>query len=117
MTPRSVALLGPDVVLLAMESLGGGSKGASGNASLALALAGAVEARRVSAALVRMLAICPWLGAQLVRPWPWGKLEWRVPPDFTEKEVDVILTIADATGQEIFQTFKLAVRDRKPDEK
>jgi hypothetical protein len=46
-----------------------------------------------------------------------GRLAWRVPDNFADKEVDVILTISDSTGQEVFQTFKLAVRDRKPGEK
>jgi hypothetical protein len=41
-----------------------------------------------------------------------GKLTWDVPRDFAEAEVDVILTVSDASGQEVFHTFKLAVRDR-----
>jgi hypothetical protein len=45
-----------------------------------------------------------------------GRLVWRVPADFGEKEVDVILTIADASGQEVFQTFKMAIRDRLANE-
>jgi hypothetical protein len=46
-----------------------------------------------------------------------GKLTWAVPADLADKEVDVILSISDSTGQELFQTFKLAVRDRRGDEK
>ena len=81
-SPRSIPLLGPDVVLLAMAALGGGPGTAgtpSSNAVLALELAGTVERDRVAKALDRFLAICPWLGGRLVRPRPWGRLCWRVP--------------------------------------
>lgn len=80
--PRSIPLLGPDVVLLAMAALGGGpgSTGMpSSNAVLALELAGAVERDRVARALDRFLAICPWVSGRLVRPRPWGRLCWHVP--------------------------------------
>ncbi len=77
-TPRAVDLLGPDVVLLAMETLAAG-RAASSNAVLALELAAPVERRRVAAALDRFLPSCPWLGGRLRRPFPWGKLQWRVP--------------------------------------
>ncbi len=40
---------------------------------------------------------------------PEGKLTWGVPANFAEPEVDVILTVSDASGQEIFHTFKIAV--------
>jgi len=79
--PRSVPLLGPDVVLLAMAALGGGPRTTdtpSSNAVLALELAGVVDRDRVATALERFLAICPWLGGRLVRPRPWGRLSWRV---------------------------------------
>jgi hypothetical protein len=80
--PRSVPLLGPDVVLLAMAALGGGPAAngtPSSNAVLALELAGVVERARVETALARLLALCPWVGGRLVRPRPWGRLCWRVP--------------------------------------
>lgn len=81
--PRSIPLLGPDVVLLAMAALGGGAGTAGGtpssNAVLALELAGAVERDRVATALERFLPMCPWIGGRLVRPRPWGRLCWRVP--------------------------------------
>lgn len=81
--PRSVALLGPDVVLLAMQTLGaaraGRGQAVSSNAVLAVEVEGVLEPARVEAALARFLAICPWLGGRLVRPRPWGKLCWRVP--------------------------------------
>jgi hypothetical protein len=43
---------------------------------------------------------------------PEGKLTWDVPRDCAENEVDVILTVGDASGQETFHTFKVAVKDR-----
>jgi WD40 repeat protein len=43
---------------------------------------------------------------------PEGKLTWDVPKDFAEAEVDVILTVGDASGQEVFHTFKVAVKDK-----
>ncbi len=72
--PRSVPLLGPDVVLLAMETRTGGG----GNAVLVVELDAAVEAARLERALERFLPLCPWLGGRLSRPRPWGKLAWRV---------------------------------------
>lgn len=45
-----------------------------------------------------------------------GKLTWAVPASFSDKDVDVILTVSDSTGQEVFQTFKLSVRDSRPDD-
>jgi hypothetical protein len=38
-----------------------------------------------------------------------GKLTWDVPGDLTGKSVDVILSIADASGQEVFHTLALDV--------
>jgi hypothetical protein len=38
-----------------------------------------------------------------------GKLTWAVPADFADAEADVILSVGDAGGQEIFHTFKIAV--------
>lgn len=76
--PRSVPLLGPDVVLLALEALAG-STVASSNAALAVELDGRLDAARLEAALARFLPVCPWIGGRLHRPRPWGKLGWRVP--------------------------------------
>jgi hypothetical protein len=39
---------------------------------------------------------------------PNGQLTWDVPADFVEAQVDVIIAVSDATGQEIFHTFKIA---------
>jgi hypothetical protein len=76
--PRAVPLLGPDVVLLAMETRAAG-RAASSNAVVAIELATTVDRARVAAAVARFLPMCPWLGGRLRRPLPWGKLEWRVP--------------------------------------
>src|SRR5581483_7338635 len=35
-----------------------------------------------------------------------GRLTWAVPPDHAEAHADVILTVSDAAGQEIFHSFK-----------
>jgi predicted Zn finger-like uncharacterized protein len=42
-----------------------------------------------------------------------GKLTWKVPADFAEKQVDVIVGIQDADKQERFHTFTLIVDDNK----
>ena len=63
---RSVDLLGPDVILLAMETLAAG-RAASGNAALVVELARSVDAARVATALGRFLDVCPWLGGRLRR--------------------------------------------------
>jgi hypothetical protein len=42
------------------------------------------------------------------------KLSWPVPADFDQADVNVLLTVSDATGQEIFHSFRVAVRG--PDE-
>src|SRR5262249_3759668 len=39
-----------------------------------------------------------------------GKVTWAVPRDFADTEADVILTVKDRTGQEVFHTFKVAVQ-------
>jgi len=41
-----------------------------------------------------------------------GRVSWKVPADFAPGEVDVILGIGDASGQETFQTFRLTVREK-----
>ena len=38
---------------------------------------------------------------------PSGLLKWNVPGSFKEPEVSVIVTVADAAGQEIFHTFRM----------
>jgi hypothetical protein len=102
--PRSIPLLGPDVVLLAMAALGG-SSGATGtpssNAVLVLELAGVVARDRVTAALERFLSVCPWLGGRLVRPRPWGRLCWRVPRGGPTGPAVVTTTLADESSNAV----------------
>ena len=44
-----------------------------------------------------------------------GVVAWKVPANFQEGPADVIMTISDAAGQEVFHTFKLTVvRDLPP---
>lgn len=45
---------------------------------------------------------------------PTGTLSWNVPKGFAGRETDVILTIGDKAGQEIFHTFRIAVIDERP---
>jgi hypothetical protein len=40
-----------------------------------------------------------------------GKLAWDVPPHLAGTDVDIILTVTDASGQEVFHTFKIAIKD------
>jgi hypothetical protein len=37
---------------------------------------------------------------------------WDIPADFTEREVKVVLTVSDASGQEVFHTFGLSPAGR-----
>jgi hypothetical protein len=41
-----------------------------------------------------------------------GTITWAVPANYEEKEVFIITTVSDATGQEIFHTFRLVVKDK-----
>src|SRR5262249_49197322 len=41
-----------------------------------------------------------------------GTIRWKVPAGFTDKEVDVILSASDPVGQDVFQTFRLAVVEK-----
>jgi hypothetical protein len=38
-----------------------------------------------------------------------GPVEWRVPADFAGETATVILSVADASGQEVFKTFTIKV--------
>jgi len=40
---------------------------------------------------------------------PVGQVRWRVPVGYSEKQVSVVLSIKDASGQEIFDTFTLTI--------
>jgi hypothetical protein len=39
-----------------------------------------------------------------------GMVSWTVPPDLADNRADVILTVSDSTGQEVFHTFSLVVQ-------
>jgi hypothetical protein len=41
---------------------------------------------------------------------PKGVLTWRVPADFAEDQTDVLITVTDASGQEVFQKFHIDCR-------
>jgi hypothetical protein len=41
---------------------------------------------------------------------PTGLLKWTVPAEGTEKDVEVILTVRDSEGQEVFHTFTLQLQ-------
>jgi hypothetical protein len=43
---------------------------------------------------------------------PEGRVTWAVPKDFAEAEVNIILTVSDAAGQEVFHTFKIGIKDK-----
>jgi hypothetical protein len=44
---------------------------------------------------------------------PSGLLHWVAPGNGNESEVDVIVTVSDATGQEVFHTFKISPQEKK----
>jgi len=76
---HTLALRGTDVVVLAMD-VRGAARRSTPNASLVVECDGVLDATRVGAAVTRFLPACPWLAARLWRPFPWGKLHWRIPP-------------------------------------
>lgn len=41
-----------------------------------------------------------------------GTVTWAIPENFADGSVSVILTVSDASGQEVFHTFTLAVTDK-----
>ncbi|HEY7140182.1 MAG TPA: hypothetical protein VIE44_08805 [Methylomirabilota bacterium] len=58
----------------------GGSSGPSNNALLVVECDGPIDPGRVRRALDRFLDVCPWPGARLRRPFPWGRLHWAAGP-------------------------------------
>jgi hypothetical protein len=42
---------------------------------------------------------------------PEGQLDWTVPADFARVEETVVVSVKDASGQEIFHTFRIALPD------
>ena len=41
-----------------------------------------------------------------------GTLTWKVPENFADTEVSILLTVSDKSGQETFHTFTLPVQSR-----
>lgn len=54
--------------------------GLSSNALLVVECDGPVDLGRVGRAFDRFLDACPWPGARLRRPFPWGQLHWAAGP-------------------------------------
>jgi len=71
MARRTLTLLGPDVMLVAMAG------GRPNNAVLVAECGGRLPAARVERALEALLPHAPFLSSRLERPWPWGRLRWR----------------------------------------
>jgi hypothetical protein len=48
---------------------------------------------------------------------PQGEITWSAPPDHPLGDENIILTVRDSAGQEVFHTFRLSVRDatQRPD--
>ena len=42
---------------------------------------------------------------------PEGQLDWTVPADFARVEETVVVSVKDASGQEIFHTFRISLPD------
>src|SRR5215470_10116562 len=69
-TRRTMTLLGPDVLLLAM----GGAR--ANNAVLVLECARPLDPVRVERAVAALRPIAPFMASRLERPLPWGRLRW-----------------------------------------
>ena len=54
----------------------GSRVGLTNNALLVVECDGPIEPARVDRAFDRFLDVCPWPGARLRRPFPWGELHW-----------------------------------------
>jgi hypothetical protein len=72
MARRTLMLLGPDVLLVAM----GGRR--PSNAVFVVECDGRIDAARVSDAVRRFTELAPWIASRLERPLPWGRLRWTV---------------------------------------
>jgi hypothetical protein len=68
---RTLTLLGPDVLLVAM----GGDR--PNNAVFVVECDGALDPARVARAVARLQAVAPFMASRLERPFPWGRLRWR----------------------------------------
>jgi hypothetical protein len=72
-------LRGADLVLVGMQSLWGAAE-PSHNTIFVVECDGPLEPERIRRALDRFLDFCPWPGARLRRPFPWGRLSWVAGP-------------------------------------
>ena len=72
MARRTMTLLGPDVLLLAM----GGAR--ANNAVLVVDCAAPLDVERVEEAVWALRPIAPFMASRLERPLPWGRLRWGV---------------------------------------
>jgi hypothetical protein len=54
--------------------------GLSNNVLLVVGCDGGIDPERVGRAFDRFLDVCPWPGARLRRPLPWGRLHWAAGP-------------------------------------
>src|SRR5688572_3058218 len=70
MARRTMTLLGPDVLLVAMA----GTR--PNNAVLAIELGGPLDDQRLARALARLQPLAPFMASRLERPFPWGRLRW-----------------------------------------
>src|SRR5262249_60320066 len=43
---------------------------------------------------------------------PDGRVTWAVPADFAGADADVIVTVSDATGQEVVHTFRITIKEK-----
>jgi hypothetical protein len=75
MARRTLTLLGPDVLLVAMGDA------RPNNALFVIECEGHLEPGRVDRALATLAGMLPWMGARLERPFPWGRLRWTLAGD------------------------------------
>src|SRR5262245_22208805 len=72
MARRTMTLLGPDVLLVAMA----GAR--PNNAVLVIECTGVLDGTRLERALDRLQPLAPFMAGRLERPFPWGRLRWTV---------------------------------------
>ena len=70
MARRTMTLLGPDVLLVAMA----GTR--PNNAVLVIECTGVLDGMRLERALDRLQPLAPFMAGRLERPFPWGRLRW-----------------------------------------
>src|SRR5262245_31419584 len=109
---RSLPLRGADLVLLAMHAPTRRA-GLSNNALLVVECDGPIDPARVDRALERFLDVCPWPGARLRRPFPWGRLHWDAgrrgrldPPPVRRREIGAPGDLERALDAELNATIE-----------